>query len=100
MRRTRKDIYFKKIRALHKAMPSDDDERTRFKKETGFTEKEDSRAIGRGLHKSENRHYTVKGYGYKKALQIDRNKSDARSDRADSFAKDPVDCMQGNGLER
>ena len=37
MRRTRKDIYFKKIRALHKAMPSDDDERTRFKKETGFT---------------------------------------------------------------
>ena len=68
MRRNRKDIYFKKIRALHKAMPSDDDERTRFKKETGFTEKEDSRAIGRGLHKSENRHYTAKGYGYKKAL--------------------------------
>ena len=92
MRRNRKDIYFKKIRALHKAMPSDDDDRTRFKKETGFTEKEDSRAIGRGLHKSENRHYTVKGYGYKKALQIERNKSDARSDRADSFAKDPVDC--------
>lgn len=91
MRRNRKDIYFKKIRALHKAMPSDEDERTRFKKETGFTEKEDSRTIGRGLHKSENRNYTAKGYGCKKALQIDRNKSDARSDRADSFAKDPAD---------
>ena len=92
MRRTSKDIYFKKIRNLHKAMPLDEEERERFKKETGFTEYEDSRAIGRGLHQSENRHYTAKGYGYKKALQIERNKSDARSERADSFAKEPEDC--------
>ena len=51
-------MYFKKIRNLHKAMMKlDEVARIQFKKETGFTEKEDSRAIGRGLHKSENRHY-------------------------------------------
>ena len=36
---------------------------------------EDSRAIGRGLHQSENRHYTEKGYGYKKLVQMEREKS-------------------------
>ena len=88
MRRTNKDIYFKKIRNLHEAMPLDEEERERFKKETGFTEAEDSRAIGRGLHKSENRHYTVKGYGYKKLVQIERTKSNAKSDRKDELAKE------------
>ena len=88
MRRTSKDIYFKKIRNLHKAMPLDEEERERFKKETGFTEAEDSRAIGRGLHQSENRHYTAKGYGYKKLVQIERTKSNAKSDRKDELAKE------------
>lgn len=81
MRRTSKDIYFKKLRNLHKAMPLDDEERERFKKETGFTEYEDSRAIGRGLHQSENRHYTEKGYGYKKLVQMEREKSLIKSER-------------------
>lgn len=88
MRRTHKDIYFKKIRNLHKAMPLDEEERERFKKETGFTEAEDSRAIGRGLHQSENRHYTVKGYGYKKLVQIEIAKSNAKSDRKDELSKE------------
>lgn len=85
MKTTQKDRYFKKIRRLHKAMLDlDEPERTQFKKETGFTEKEDSRAIGRGLHKSENRHYTVKGYGYKKAVQIERRKSQEKVDRREA----------------
>ena len=83
MRRTSKDIYFKKIRNLHKAIPMDEDERKRFKKETGFTEYEDSRAIGRGLHQSD-RHYTEKGYGYKKLVQMEREKSILKSERKDS----------------
>lgn len=87
MRRTHKDIYFKKLRNLHKAMPLDEADRELFKKETGFTEAEDSRAIGRGLHKSENRHYTEKGYGYKKLVQMEREKSNAKSDRKDELAK-------------
>lgn len=87
MKRTRKDMYFKKIRNLHKAMMTLDAEgRIQFKKETGFTEKEDSRAIGRGLHKSENRHYTVKGFGYKKGVQMDRAKSMLKSNRRDDLA--------------
>lgn len=90
MRRTHKDIYFKRIRNLHKAMLDlDEDGRTRFKKETGFTEKEDSRAIGRGLHQSENRHYTAKGYGYKKGVQMDRAKSLFKSNRRDDLAPEP-----------
>ena len=84
MRRTHKDIYFKRIRNLHKAMLDlDEDDRTRFKKETGFTEKEDSRAIGRGLHQSENRHYTAKGYGYKKGVQLARMKSLRKAERTE-----------------
>ena len=87
MKRTRKDMYFKKIRNLHKAMMNlDEVARIQFKKETGFTEKEDSRAIGRGLHKSENRHYTVKGYGYKKGVQMDREKSMIKSNRRDDLS--------------
>lgn len=85
MRRTHKDIYFKKIRNLHKAMPLDEEERERFKKETGFTEAEDSRAIGRGLHQSENRHYTAKGYGYKKAVQMEREKAKQKAERKDNL---------------
>jgi hypothetical protein len=81
MRRTSKDIYFKKIRNLHKAMPLDEEARERFKKETGFTEYEDSLAIGRGLHQSENLHYTEKGYGYKKLVQMEREKSIIKSER-------------------
>ena len=83
MRRTGKDIYFKKIRNLHKAMPLDEAEREQFKKETGFTEAEDSRAIGRGLHQSE-RHYTENGYGYKKMVQMEREKVILKSERTDS----------------
>lgn len=41
MKRTRKDMYFKKIRNLHKAMMTLDAEgRIQFKKETGFPEKD------------------------------------------------------------
>lgn len=87
MKRTSRDVYFKKIRNLHKAMRDlVGDERTRFKKETGFTEEEDSRAIGRGLHKSENRHYTADGYGYKKSVQKARNRSICKSDRKDELS--------------
>lgn len=86
MRRTSKDIYFKKIRNLHKASSDlTGEERERFKKETGFTEAEDSRAIGRGLHQSENRHYTEKGYGYKKLVQMEREKSKQKSERKDNI---------------
>lgn len=89
MRRTHKDIYFKKIRNLHKAsIDLTGEERDRFMKETGFTEAEDSRAIGRGLHQSENRHYTETGYGYKKLVQIEIAKSNAKSDRKDELAKE------------
>jgi hypothetical protein len=60
---------------------SAEEARERFKKETGFTEYEDSRAIGRGLHQSENLHYTEKGYGYKKLVQLEREKSIIKSER-------------------
>lgn len=84
MRRTHKDIYFKKIRNLHKASSDlTGEERDRFMKEYGFTEYEDSRAIGRGLHQSENRHYTAKGYGYKKLVQMEREKDILKSERKD-----------------
>ena len=89
MRRTHKDIYFKKLRNLHKASSDlTGEERDRFMKENGFTEAEDSRAIGRGLHQSENRYYTEKGYGYRKLVQIERTKSHAKSDRKDELAKE------------
>ena len=78
------NLYIFVIRNLHKAMPLDEEDRDRFMKENGFTEAEDSRAIGRGLHQSENRHYTVKGYGYKKAVQMEREKSLIKSEQKDN----------------